>query len=223
MRFKVILTQPTDLVPVNNQHYMNGFNHSIIGENNKYHDKFSAYAISSLQGGKLCEDKKHLFFESDPYFFVSSNNMEFIGYFINNITFNSASVFGMKVKRIDVMCDFMPNTSFDNIITISPIILYNEDYTKKCTIKNDSNYIERLNKHCLSKLKHLGIVDDTFKIEVVKPECSKEKSIWVGDVFNPSTLSRFKVYGKKETRYALYTLGIGCSTGSGFGSVEIFK
>ena len=83
MRFKVILTQPTDLVPVNNQHYMNGFNHSIIGENNKYHDKFSAYAISSLQGGKLCEDKKHLFFESDPYFFVSSNNMEFI---VNEIT-----------------------------------------------------------------------------------------------------------------------------------------
>ena len=223
MRFKIVLTQPTELVPVNNQHYMNGFNHTIIGVNNKYHDKYSDYAISSLQGGKLCKDKKYLSFENEPYFYVSSNDLEFIGNFINNISTCNCSMFGMKFKRIDVMCDFIPNKYFDNIITISPIILYNEDYTKKCTIKNDANYIERLNKHCQSKLKHLGIVDDTFKIEIVKPECSKEKSIWVGDVFNPCTLSRFKVYGKKETRFTLYTLGIGCSTGSGFGSVEIFK
>lgn len=223
MRFKVILTQPTDFVPVNNQHYMNGFNHSIIGENNKYHDKFSAYAISSLQGGKLCEDKKHLSFENEPYFYVSSNDLEFISNFINNISTCNCSVFGMKFKRIDVMCDFIPNQYFDKIITISPIILYNEDYTKKCTIKNDSIFEERLNNHCKSKLKHLGIIDDTFKIEIVKPEYSKEKSIWVGKVFNPCTMSRFKVYGKKETRFILYTLGLGCSTGSGFGSVEIFK
>ena len=39
----------------------------------------------------------------------------------------------------------------------------------------------------------------TFNIEVIKTEKSKQKCIWVDDVFNPCSSVRLKVFGKKKT------------------------
>ena len=61
-RLRINLTQPTADVPVNNQHNLNGFIHESFGKNNPYHNTFSDYSISSLQGGKLNSDKKTLNF-----------------------------------------------------------------------------------------------------------------------------------------------------------------
>ena len=71
-------------------------------------------------------------------------------------------------------------------------------------------------------LKHCDIEEETFKMELIKPERCKKKNVWVGDVFNPISSVRLRVYGRKETREALYNLGIGNSTGSGFGAVKIY-
>ena len=93
---------------------------------------------------------------------------------------------------------------------------------RKITFKHE-DWLSLLTQNCESKLKHLNIVDPTFKLEIMNPHKAKEKCIWVGDIFNPSSNVRLKVYGKPKTRETLYNMGLGGSTGSGFGSIKIYQ
>ena len=221
MRLRINLTHPTQDVPVNNQHQMNGFIYTILGNDNPYHDSVSDYSISSLQGGKLKEDKLTLSFEeSNPYFYVASQNSTFIGDFILGTKRENISVFGMRIDNIDITHDFRPHDYCDDIITISPILIRGKDNRK---IQFDSpEWIVEIMRNCTGKLRHQGIEDNTFRIELVATGKAKKKCVWVGDVFNPCSSVRLRVYGKKNTRKALYNLGIGNSTGSGFGAVKIY-
>ena len=220
-RIRINLKYPVTDVPVNNQHYLNGFIHESFGENNPYHDSFSNYSISSLQGGKLNGDKKTLNFKNEnPHFFISGND-DFIIFAINAFTKSQSSMFGMKYDSIGVFDDFKLNKYFDDVITISPIIIKN-DKNWKITIKDD-DFLNYLIKNCQQKLLHEGIVDNTFNIEIINPHKAKTKCIWVGNVFNPCSNVRLRIYGKKETRNLLYNMGLGGSTGSGFGCVKIYS
>lgn len=220
-RLRINLTQPTVDVPVNNQHNLNGFIHESFGKNNPYHNSFSDYSISSLQGGKLNGDKKTLSFNSEkPHFFISGND-DFLKFAVTAFVMSKASMFGMKFDSVGAFDDFKLNTYFDDIITISPIIVKNNE-KKKITV-NDSEFLECLTLNCQHKLLHAGIDDPTFKMEIINPHKSKSKCVWVGNVFNPCSNVRLRVYGKKKTRETLYNMGMGGSTGSGFGSVKIYS
>lgn len=221
MRIKIELTQPTESVPVNNQHFLNGFIFASFGKNCNKHDKFSDYNITSLQGGKLNDDKKTLSFpKSKPYFYISGND-EFIKFAVNAFVNSNASFFGMKFYNIDVTNDFKVNEYFDHIVTISPIIVKNKN-GKKISFK-DSQWIENLTDNCKKKLEYLGINDPTFRLEIVNPHKAKEKCIWVGNTFNICSNVRLKVHGYKRTRTILYNMGLGGSTGSGFGGIKIYQ
>lgn len=220
-RIKINLTAPTAVVPVNNQHFLNGFIHESFGNNNPYHDSFSNYSISSLQGGKLNEDKKTLNFkDSNPYFFVSGNE-DFLIFAVNAFITSKASMFGMKFESVGAFDNFDIKKYFDDVITISPIIVKNSD-NRKITV-NDELFLPCLYKNCLDKLSHVGINDPTFKLEIINPHKAKSKCVWVGNVFNPCSNVRLRVYGKKKTRETLYNMGFGGSTGSGFGSIKIYS
>lgn len=221
MIVKVFFSKPNVQIPVNNQKELNSFIHRCIGENNKYHDKFSDYSISSLQGGKLNDDKKTLYFKNNPYIVISSENINFLSEIMMGIQFKNEKLFDMKVSNIIPCGEYNVNPFFDKIITISPILLKNKN-NRKLTIKDDE-WLDKLIENCKSKLKYLGIIDDTFNIEFRNKEKAKTKSIYVGETFNPSSLVSLKVYGKKKTRIALYNLGLGNSTGSGFGSIEVYE
>ena len=219
MKIRVIFTNPTTEVPVNNQEQMNSYIHKCLGNNNPYHDAFSEYAISSLQGGKF-NGTGLSFDESEPYVVVSSENMDFISTFMSGVQKDERNVFGMRFKRFE-MDDFNVHERFDKLITISPILLKNKD-NQKITFDNPE-WLERLNEQSVMKLKHCGIEDPTFRIEFRKPERGKKKLVWVGDVFNPSSMVGLKVFGTKKARKTIYNLGFGNSTGCGFGSVKIYE
>ena len=221
MIIKVFFSKPNVKIPVNNQKQLNSFIHRCIGENNEFHDKFSDYAISSLQGGKLNSDKKTLSFNDNPYIVISSENIDFLQTIMMGIQFKNEKLYDMSVNNIMPCGEYSVNQFFDKVITISPILLKDKE-NKKITIKDDK-WINLLIENCKNKLKHLNIIDNTFNIEIRNHDKAKEKSIYVGEVFNPSSLVSLKIYGKKKTRIALYNLGLGNSTGSGFGSIKIFE
>jgi CRISPR-associated endoribonuclease Cas6 len=220
MRIRINLTYPTADVPVNNQHFMNGFIFESFGKDCDLHDTFSDYNISSLQGGTLKNDKKHIEFKNgNPYFYISGSD-SFVNFAIEAFENSTASVFGMRYDSIGIDEDFVVNTYFDSIVTISPIIVKAKN-GRKITFKDDE-WLDRLTQNCVNKLQHLNIVDPTFKLEVVNPHKAKEKCVWVGDIFNVCSNVRLKVFGRPGTRKALYNLGLGGSTGSGFGSIKIY-
>lgn len=217
MILKIILTKPNINIPINNQKELNSFIHRCLGENNKYHDTFSDYSISSLQGGKLNENK-FLIFSDNPYIICNTNNMEFITSLIDGLN-RGVKFFDMKLEKL-LFDDFIVNEFYDKVITISPILIKYNNY--KITHYHEK-WLETLINQSKNKLNKLGVVDDTFDIKIRNFQNAKEKSIYVGNVFNPSTMISLIIYGKPNTRKTLYNLGLGNSTGSGFGCVKLYK
>lgn len=219
MIVKVKFSKPTMDVPVNNQKELNSYIHKCLGANNKFHDAFSDYCVSSLQGGKLDFSTGMLYFEDVPYILFTTNNQEFTVQFLNGIMKNENTLFGMHYDGFE-FSDFEVSNYFDKVFLVSPLLLKIKD--KKISVKDD-NYLQLLKEHCIKKLAHNGIVDETFDIEIRNENKAKVKKIMVGDVFNICSMVSFIIKGKKETRLKLYNLGLGTSTGSGFGFVKIYK
>ena len=222
MIIRVYFEKTDKVISFNNQHQMNGFIYALLGDKaDKYHDSYSRYSVSSIQGGHISPDKKGIVFDGEPYIQISSNDLEIIGDFVNGIlnaiNNHSANFFGLYPTRFD-NSEFHCNKSFDVVKTISPILIRKDGNKLNC---KDADWVEVLEKNCKDKLSHEGIDDKTFRIEVKKPERLRTKMIWVGGVFNPCTEGVFTIYGKKETREKLLSLGLGNSTGSGFGAMKI--
>lgn len=204
-------------IPINNQKELNSFIHKTLGHDNKYHDAFSNYSISWLMGGKMI-DKGSISFSTNPYLFVTSLDSEFIGTLLKGLMDKKYDLFGMKYSHCE-MNEFAVNSRFDTILTNSPVIVKDEN-GRKISVDN-LEFIEYLKQNCIRKLKFCGIVDDTFDIILRHPEKAKTKKVMVGESFNICTLISCYVYGKPETRKMLYNLGLGGSTGCGFGSVKV--
>jgi CRISPR-associated endoribonuclease Cas6 len=220
MIIKVIFNKPkNNIIPIVNQKELNSYIHKCLGINNEYHDSFSDYAISSIQGGKLNNNNMLSFENSVPYIIISSENFQFISQIIMGIESNKFNLFDMTFKNFEFN-DFKVNQTFDKIITISPILLKKNN--KKITF-TDKEWVNVLIEQTKAKLKHKGIIDDTFNIEIRNVNKAKEKMIYVGNTFNPCSMISLKVYGKKETRKTIYNMGFGNSTGCGFGSIKVYE
>lgn len=206
------------IIPFNNQSEMNSYIYRTLGDNNKFHDSFSEYSISSIQGGKKY-DNKHIIFNEEPYIVVASKNEEFLTTLLTNIELRKYSFFNLIYSRCEFNT-FPLKPEYDMILTISPILL--KVNNRKITIDNP-NYINFLKEHCIKKLKHCNIDDDTFDIKFRHFEKAKKKMIMVGKTFNVATMASFYVFGKKKTRETLYHMGLGGSTGSGFGSIKVYE
>lgn len=219
MIVKVIFTMPKNGIPIRNQAGLNSYIHHCLGSNNKYHDSFSDYAISSIQGGKL-QDNGILMFSDNPYIQISSENVNFITDIMQGIQKTNILLFDMKFQRFEIS-NFNVGEYCDTIQTLSPILLKDKN-DRKITIEDD-NWLELLIAKCKSKLAHKGIVDDSFNIVIRNREKSKKRSVFVGNTFNFCTYTSLKIYGQKKTRETLYNMGLGQSTGCGFGSIFIYK
>lgn len=218
MILKIIFSKPENGMRIDNQHYINGFIHKCLGKNNKYHNSFSDYAISSLQGGKLCNGR--LVFNENPYILVSSENSNFINDLIAGILTTDGNIEGIKFDRFE-FSDYNVNDYYDKIITLSPILIKDKS-GMKLSFK-DEKFLEVLTNNCIKKLKHAGIMDKSFKIKIRNINKSKVKKIMVGNVFNICSLISLVVFGKPKTRKTLYNLGIGNSCGCGFGTIKIYE
>lgn len=228
MRFKISFHKKNNesgdiIIPINYQKELNSFIYRTLGDNNVYHDTFSDYSISSIQGGKLNDDKKTLIFRTEedryPYIMVSSENDEFMKTLIINLYKKKYTLFGLEFHLLSP-ADFRVEGEWDVIHTISPVIVKHNH--KRISIDNPY-FMDELKKHCVEKLKSVGVEDETFNIKLRKPERAKKKLIMVGDIFNICTDVSLFVYGKVETRKTLYNLGLGISTGSGFGAVKVYE
>lgn len=219
MRIRVFFEKKDITIPFNNQHIMNGFVYSVLKNPEKYHNSFSNYSVSSIQGTHITDDKKALYFHTQPYIDITSDNVDFISDFVNGLCESIASgnenFFGLRPENFtSINMPIAPE--YDMVKTSSPIIIKNKEGWKLTC--EDNGWETALNEHAKLKLQHEGISDPTFKIEVLK---ASKKLINVGETFNPCTNALMIVRGKKSSREKIYNMGLGNSTGSGFGSIEI--
>ena len=220
MRIKINFSCHKDGFDKPIQDYVNSFIHKLLGHNNVYHDSFSNYSISSLNGGVIVDGK--ITYPYGGYLYISSLDMDFLFKIKKALLKTNFQLCDMSPVSANIE-DFYPMNEYDIIRTVNPILL--KDGDNIITYK-DENFIEVLLEKSKKKLLHNGIPYnkvETLNIEPFHFEKAKVKYAKVKNVINKSSHVMLCIKGDRDARYALYNLGLGKSTGCGFGNVDIIR
>jgi len=224
MRIIVNFSKNTEPVPTNNQEFINSYVHKCLGRNNDYHDSYSDYNISLLLGHSF--NSNAFDFPNGGKLVISTKDAEFLNKLLSGIMVNPDLLWGMKYVNID----FIDEEFYDGVnhfFTLSPILLREilEMGKHQDITKNDANFDEMLTKRTLNKLKvisdkqELNLNLKGFKITSSLNNNKRIDKIAVKSKVNEASSGIFSVTCNKKVAELLYNLGIGQSTGSGFGCI----
>ena len=205
------------------QHLPAGFVHGLLGHN-EYHDSFSNYAISPIIGSHYDKESGLIVFDEHPYIFVSSPNEKFMCELAMQISkaFN-AYMGAMKLSSI-FETNFHVHEDYDIALTVGPILLKTKG--DKIVTFQDDNFEEILTNNCIQKLIKNGMDEGkakTLKISLINKDKAKIKKVFVHKVTNITSQVMLRISGDREARRMIYEMGLGKSTGCGFGTVVTLK
>lgn len=200
---------------------VNGFIHNVLGPDNKWHDIFSPYSVSTIHGGVFNKESKKISFPEGGRFVIASDNEEFLRDFITGLaTINNGKIgtmpyIGFESNKCTLSYKY-------DIVRIENIRL--KVNNKEITCKDDG-YIDKLREHSIRKLIRCGVSEEdanTLQFEPFgkdkwKVKYVKMKNGMKNESITPSSSIMLIVKGKKEVRNKMFNLGYGISTGSGFG------
>lgn len=227
MKLKIEFTRNTELVPFNYVGNLNGYLHKVLGDKNGYHDSLSLYSSSFLHGGRMSQGKNtnYLEFSRGATWYVSSPDKEFISRFIMNLYNNLDFAFGMKLKNATVVDYKLKDVDRYVFKTKSPVLIKQKDENRKnvyYTFEDDKKVVsDLLNNLMLKKLTSYGIeaADDDFNISL-DDSYEKKKIRWIQlkTVGNKTSVCPVIVEtSRKDIADFIYNVGVGHSTGAGFG------
>jgi len=218
MRLYLKLSKNKQLVPFDYQVNLVGALHKWLGENN-YHDDLSLYSMSWLKGDSDML-KTGFNFKKGAEFFISSPNQEFIKKIALGIITDPSVCFGMKVENISIKeTPYFSNRERFNVS--SPIFI-----KRKINEKIKFYFYDELESDALltetmkSKFKKAGLITDGFKIEFDRayPK-AKVKASTYNKVENKGSVCPVIIEGSPEQIGFAWDVGVGNSTGIGFGSL----
>lgn len=222
MRLKISFTKNDEIVNIQNQSLVNSYIHTCLGRNNGWHDAKNSYCISSLQGGKLNSDRLTLSFDNGSYIVVTSSDMGFINKLLIGVLNNTNFIGGMKFAGVDYIDEIFYD-GWNHFATLSPFVI--KEYLNKKTYKfitlNDENFQGRVKEHLIKKLMTINRKLDlnNFDVSIPSNASHKVKSILIKNVINKANQCQISVMCSKQVAELLYNIGIGQSTGSGFGTI----
>ena len=229
MKIKVEFSKNTSLVPFEYVTNLNGYLHKILGNDNEFHDKISLYSTSFLHGGKMSKCKKGLNFLNGATWFVSSPDVDFINKFINSIYENVEFAFGMELIKVGLLkYEFNNEDGYYRFKTKSPVLLKSLDFqTKKNKYLTHEDGVNETSQHMKNIIlkkaaeSNLPFNSDDFEI-FFDYEYSGKKIKWIKirSVGNKTSVCPIIIKTTKpEIVDFIYNVGVGNSTGSGFGAL----
>lgn len=222
MRFKINFTKNTELVSVNNQSLVNSYIHTCLGRNNPYHDAKNDYSVSTLQGGRLNEDKLTISLNNGGFIVVTSLNVEFLNKLLIGLIGNPKFFAGMTFCG----ADYIEENFFDgwnHFATLSPFLIkaYVDKKSYGFLTLNDADFEVKVKEYLIKKLTAIDSSLDLKNFDVKIPEHTnhKVKSIMIHNVVNKANQCQISIHTNKKVAKLLYSIGLGQSTGSGFGTI----
>lgn len=217
MRLHFNLTPNSQTVPFDYQHFLIGKFHKWMGWN-EIHDEISLYSLSWLQGGKMIKDGFD--FSKGAKWFISFWDEEIGKQLIMNAMKEPDVCCGMKVKEIQIQ----ENPSFGNkekFKAASPIFIRKYDEKRKAihltTKDKDSDFYltETLKRKLkMANLNYNAMV--SFDKNYFNP---KTKLVRINGINNKANFSPVIIEGDSEAVKFAWNVGIGHSTGCGFGAL----
>ena len=217
MRLHFLLSPNTQTVPFDYQHYLIGTFHKWMGWNN-IHDEISLYSLSWLQGGKMV--KNGFVFPNGARWFISFWDEEIGKQLIMNAMKNPDVCCGMNVEEIQIQ-ETPKFCERERFAASSPIFIRKYDENRKAvhlTYKDndaDDYLTETLNKK-LKTAKLNFIVKVGFDKTFYAP---KTKLVKINGINSRANFCPVIVEGDPEAVRFAWNVGIGHSTGCGFGSL----
>ncbi len=224
MRIYIKTTENRQTISYVHQHQLTGALHKWIGRNN-IHDDISLYSYSRLQGAKNVNGG--LDFPQGATFFISCWDNKLVKMLVAGIQESPEMFLGMKVTEIILQenPDLKEKTLFH---IASPIFIQrnvNKD-KKKFYFFDDPESPELMKETLETKMKAAGLeVDETLKIHFdqnYQQKGTKKIDYKRGDQVIEIRASWCPVIieGRSKTKQFAWNVGIGNSTGIGFGAIK---
>lgn len=218
MRIHLKIHTTNKIIPFDHQSLLTGTIHKWLGWNDE-HGKVSLYSFSQLEGGKATPNG--LRFERDISFFFSSHDSNLIKKMIAGIQIDPTMFHGMTVSEIIIQED--PDLSGrDLFFSASPIFIKRRVEEKVDHIMFDDPRANTCLKETLqTKMEEAGIADESFDIhfEITYPKAGTKKITYNG-IQNRANWCPVIIEGKPETKLFAWNVGLGNSTGIGFGAIK---
>jgi CRISPR-associated endoribonuclease Cas6 len=219
MRIHLKLTKNSEPVPFTYQEQMTDLIHNWTKEY-AYPSKVSLHSFSNLRRGKKVADA--LSFENGSSFFISSWNNDFLHEIIKSVQENSSFCFGMRVSEI-IIQETPDLTNIDFFRLASPVLICRTVANKKeYYYHNDDNAGTLLTETIRTKMKAAGLTpDESLSIAFdVSFHNGHKKRISYKGVSNPVSVRPVIIKGENETKQFIWNVGLGNSTGIGFGAIS---
>lgn len=218
MRIHLKTTRNKEVVPFNYQHKIVGVLHKWLGSND-LHDKISLYSFSWLMNAKSTTGG--LNYPNGTTFFISFYENQYLKQVIKAILDDPEMCYGIQV--IDVTIEEEPD--FSNKIRFrqgSPIFIHRyEGENNKHYTYEDKEAGELMKETLLHKMQLAGLdADETLQIRFDTSTPNKKiKLIDYKGIKNKVNQCAVIIEGKSETKAFAWNVGLGNSTGIGFGAI----
>lgn len=219
MRLYIKLSRNSKVIPFSYQHLLTGVVHKWIGVNNNEHGKKSLYSFSGLQNTRAIKSGINL--NTDAYFFISSYDAVLIKKIMKGVLNDPETFCGSRV--IDIQIKDVPEFSKEERFLLnSPILIRKREgeKTKHVTFL-DKDFNELLTQNLCVKLESANISSEGISVRIDENYSNpKTKLIDYKGVKNKTSLVPIIIKGSPEQIAFAWQVGLGNSTGIGFGSIK---
>ena len=218
MRIHLKIYSENKTIPFNHQHLLVGAIHKWLGCNN-LHGNVALFSFSRLEKGEATKTGLKLGRYSSM--FISAYDGEVIKILIEGIRKDPDMFESLFVSEITIQED--PDLSNrDYFFIASPVLIKRREGEKiKHYVFSESDTDKWLQETMFTKMRIAGIKDDSFEISFDKMY-SRSKTILIDykGIKNRANWCPVIIKGKPETKLFAWNVGLGNSTGIGFGAIK---
>ena len=189
---------------------------------NEYHDKPSLFSISNFINTKL-DKNANLIFLNDPCFFVSIHDVQLCKDVLSIIRDDPSFIAGMVITDIQIQeTPIFPDSM--RFFTASPVLVKKFDgKTMRHLTFNDPEASDVMTKTMQTKLRAAGLDAHAESVRVrfdTSYAGAKTKLIDIHGIKNRANVCPVIVSGSPEAVAFAWDVGVGHSTGAGFGALR---
>lgn len=219
MRIHIKFSPNKDLVPYNYQEKLVSFFHQALG-NNLLHDALSLYSLSWLSGGRGTSEG--LGFPKGAQWFLSAHDVTILKQVVSYAQENPEWYYGMSIQSIDIQDT--PNFDREQYFRVSSPVFIKRNIEIEKRIKfytyEDEQSDILLTETLQSKLKIASLNSEgvSVRFDTTYNKAFIKNTVYKG-VTNRASYCPVIVKGTPEQIAFAWNVGVGNSTGIGFGSL----
>jgi len=218
MRLILKISPNKNLVPFNYQKYLVGRFHKWLGEN-KEHDDVSLYSLSWLQGGEKVN--VGLDFKYGSEWIISAYDNSLLKSLVMNIQNDPEINFGMSVKDIIIIDNPQFETKQKFYLNSPVFIKRNQGSRMHYYLFQDRESDELMTQTLQTKLKKANLNSNGVKVGFdLSYHSPKTKMIEYDGIGCKANMCPIIIEGTAEQIAFAWNVGIGNSTGIGFGALK---